>query len=738
LNQQDSQQNPQSDREFFDIDIRELLGALRRRPLLILACVVTSAIAFGVYSARRPKEYRAVAELLIEPVLPKILGDGFDVEDFGSRSIAEKTFINTQFKIIQSRAVYRDVIHRLKLTQDKDFKKDYGLTTATDSEKLVKLAERILRNRVVVNLQRNSRIVRIVVEDFDPNRAARLANTIGQTYIDISLERRLLSTRKASQWLDQRVTDFTNDIESAERDLASFKEKNMLISNSVEDRKGRITAGLNKLNNDSLQLRARLIELESEQAIIKEATGPNQASKKLAAIPRIHKSAIVQNFGKTLVTLEQHRAELLSRYGVRHPKMRAVNNQIKRVKIMREQEVENILGALTNEISALKKRELRIQKEMGSQRKKAQYLNSIALEYSKLSRQLGTNQDTFKSLLKRRLETNLSGQLESNFVSFQETAEPQTSPVRPSIPTQTTFGAVLGLLLGLLIAVGGALLDNTLHSQSDIENTLRLAFLGLIPKIETTELNPEPAVGGKMPRSRDMFILENPKSSAAECARSLRTNLMFLGAEKPLRRILLTSAGPSEGKSTTVIALGTTMAQAGSRVLIVDTDLRRPRLHKTFGVSGNTGLTSLLLETADKSETIKSTDVPGLDLLPCGPLPPNPSELLHTEKFSAILAELDEIYDRIILDSPPVNLVTDASILSQVVDGTIFVVKASKTSREAARRATRVLFSVRANILGAVLNDVDLKQGGYYRDHYYQYYRSGYTYGSDNENQAKA
>ena len=743
MNQRDpnlNQSDAQSEGEFFDIDFREILLALRRKPLLILACIIGFAVAFGVYAARQPKEYRAVAELLIEPVLPKVLGDGFDVEDLGARSSAEKLFINTQFKIIQSRAVFRDVIKRLKLTENQDFKKDYGLSAITKQADLIKATERILRSRALVSQQRKSRIVFVIVEDFDPNRAARIANTIGQTYIDVSLERRLHSTRKAAQWLDQRVTDFTNEIRNAEQALASFKEKNMLISNSVEDRKSRITAGLNKLNDDALQLRTKLIELESEADVIKEATAAEKTAKDLAAIPRIHKSSSVQNLTNNLVVLERSQAELSGRYGDRHPKMLAVNNQIRRVQSLREQEIENILGALNNEIATLKKRETRIQTEMGKHRKKAQYLNSLALEYSELSRQLGTNQDTYKSLLKRRLETNLSGQLESNFVSFQETAEPRKGAIRPSIPTQTAFGAMLGLIFGLLITVGTVMLDNTFHSQVDVENILRLAFLGLIPKIDSDDnfAIESQTVTGKVPHSRDMFIVENPKSSVAECARSLRTNLMFLGAEKPLRRILLTSAGPSEGKSTTVIALGTTMAQAGSKVLVIDTDLRRPRLHKTFGVSGKTGLTSLLLDAADKSVTIKSTDIPGLDLLPCGPLPPNPSELLHTEKFSSILKELEETYDRIILDSPPVNLVTDASILAQVTDGTIFVIKASKTTKDAARRASRVLSSVRANILGVVLNDVDLKQGGYYRDHYYQYYRSGYTYGSDAEGQAKA
>jgi capsular exopolysaccharide synthesis family protein len=290
--------------------------------------------------------------------------------------------------------------------------------------------------------------------------------------------------------------------------------------------------------------------------------------------------------------------------------------------------------------------------------------------------------------------------------------------------------------LGLLITVGGVVLDNTVHTQLDIESLLRLPFLGVVPSIraadEEAAAAANPSKAPKTPAVRDLFIIRSPKSSVAECLRSIRTNLLFLGTVKPLQRILLTSAGPVEGKSTAAIALGITMAQAGNKVLLVDTDLRRPRLHKTFGVPGNTGLTSVLLDAARIDEVIKSTEIVGLDVLPCGPLPPNPAELLHTERFRAILDQLSEKYDRVLFDSPPINLVTDAAILAQMVDGTIFVVKASKTSKDAVRRASRLLNDIKANILGVLLNDLDFEQDGYY------YYRYGYQYRQEPEKGASA
>ena len=727
-----------ADSELFSINLAEALRAIRMRPILIAACIVVCAAAFTFRAMRQRKVYSAVAEIVMEPMLPKILGEGFDVDERATRASAESAFFNTQYNIIQSRAVYRESISRLGLTKDTKFLEAYEVTTS-DEEAKIKAAEAILRGAVLVAPTPHSRIVKLIVEDYDPNRAARIANTVGQVYIDQSLESRLAATRNASKWLDKRVDEYQVELEGAEKALADFKRSNMLVSVSLEDRKNMVAAKLSAMNQQLIETRNKLIALESERAVAKKAASRTGTRDDLESVPRIAKSERVGGLKTTLVTLEQKRAELSSRYGARHPNMLAVQNQIDGVDALINKEIRLIVQALDNEIEALKGIERAVDAEMQTQVQKAMNLNNLALDYAKLSRKLGTTKETYGALLKRRTETDLSGLLETNFVRWLQTAEPRPWPIRPSVPIQTVIGILFGLALGLGIAIGGVLLDNTIHTQSEIEERLKLAFLGLLPKIEDEkkERKPPPPEGEMRPgysRARDLFIVENPKSAVAECARSVRTNLMFMGAEKPIRRLLLTSAGPSEGKSTTAIALGSTMALAGSRVLIIDTDLRRPRLHKTFGVSGEVGLTSILLETASMDDAIKSTDVHGLELLPCGPLPPNPSELLHTERFEKLMDRLGEHYDRILLDSPPVNAVTDASILSQIADGTILVVKASQTTKEAARRAARQLRDVKANVLGVVLNNVDLKEGGYYRDHYYQYYRTGYAYGSDAEN----
>lgn len=418
---------------------------------------------------------------------------------------------------------------------------------------------------------------------------------------------------------------------------------------------------------------------------------------------------------------------MMTRYGERHPDVEQLQQRLTEAEQHLSAEISLAMETLDSEIVAEKTLLTSLGSAIEAEKINAMELNGLGLEYSKLTRDFGTTKSLYQNLLKRQAEADLSAQLESNFVHWFERAEPRLQPVRPDVPQNTAFGAFLGLILGLMIAVGGVLLDNTVHGQTDVE-AMGLPFLGIIPSINEEDQAP------KTSEDRDLFIVRKPKSHVAECARSVRTNLLFMSTDRALGRLLVTSAGPSEGKSTTAIALAITMAQAGNRVLLVDTDLRRPRLHKTFGVKGESGLTNVLLKEATLEEAIKATDVVGLDVLPCGALPPNPAELLHGERFHEVKKEIENRYDRVIYDSPPVNAVTDSLILSQDVDGTVVVVKASATSKEFVRRAVRQLLDVKANVLGIVLNDLDFDNANY--RYYNYYYYSRYSYGSD-EKQAE-
>jgi polysaccharide biosynthesis transport protein len=290
------------------------------------------------------------------------------------------------------------------------------------------------------------------------------------------------------------------------------------------------------------------------------------------------------------------------------------------------------------------------------------------------------------------------------------------------------IGLVLGLVLGLALAFGLEMLDNTVTSQEQIEEGLGLAFLGILPSFHGRD--------GKQIHN-DLVVHEQPNSAAAECCRAIRTNLLFMSPDKPLRTILVTSSGPRDGKTTTAVSLAITMAESGNRVLLVDCDLRRPRVHSAFKTANGSGVSSLILGEGTLKESVKSSGIPNLSLLTCGPVPPNPAELLHASAFRALLEQMQQHFDRIILDSPPIGAVADAVVISTQVDGTVVVVKSGVTSKDLARRTVRALRDVNARVFGAVLNDINLEDrqsGGYY----YHYTKYGYYYGASDSKDSTA
>ncbi|MFW5926230.1 MAG: polysaccharide biosynthesis tyrosine autokinase, partial [Myxococcota bacterium] len=308
--------------------------------------------------------------------------------------------------------------------------------------------------------------------------------------------------------------------------------------------------------------------------------------------------------------------------------------------------------------------------------------------------------------------------------------------VEPNVRQNVGFGLVGGLLLGLAVAVAIGFLDRTVRHQGDVE-AIGATFLGIVPVIEA----PSAGQGKKrMPWNRrkrkrssmarnadDLMAHHKPQSSVAECARVVRTNLTFMSADDPAKSIVVTSSSPQEGKTTIAINLAIVVAQTGRKVLLIDTDLRRPRLHRVFNVSAQRGVTSYLVGEQRLADAVTATEVDNLSVLPCGPIPPNPSELLHTSSFDRLLREAGGEYDMVIFDSPPLGAVTDAAIIAPQVDGTVLVSRVRKTQKEMLRASKRQLQAVKANLLGVVLNAVDLsdKQFGY---RYYYYYRQGGYY----------
>jgi capsular exopolysaccharide synthesis family protein len=293
----------------------------------------------------------------------------------------------------------------------------------------------------------------------------------------------------------------------------------------------------------------------------------------------------------------------------------------------------------------------------------------------------------------------------------------------------------MGTILGVALALLRGLLDRTVKTPDDVEKIVGATCLGLVPAVEGKTLSRQKR-RDRSPHPPELLVNDEPLSSVAEAARTVRTSLLFMSPDKPFRTLLVTSAGPSEGKTTIACYIATAMAQAGKRVLLIDCDLRRPRVHRIFGGAGRElgpGLTTTLLEEG-AGDPVVPTVVPNLSIVPAGPIPPNPSELLHSEKFKQFLAKMQLRFDEVIIDSPPVVAVTDATILSTLVDGTVLVVRAHKTRKDFARHGYRLLTDVGANVAGVLLNAVDFGSDEY--KYSYQYYRRADYYGTPGDRRA--
>ncbi|MEQ9324922.1 MAG: polysaccharide biosynthesis tyrosine autokinase, partial [Polyangiaceae bacterium] len=330
----------------------------------------------------------------------------------------------------------------------------------------------------------------------------------------------------------------------------------------------------------------------------------------------------------------------------------------------------------------------------------------------------------------RTKEADLSRMLRVNNISIVDRPLVPTAPVSPNVPLNLALGVFLGIILGIGIAFLRGLMDRTLKSPEDVKQELNVTFLGLLPQFGKSSDSP---YGGKT-RHRGRRIMEGPTelvvhhaptSGVAEAARAIRTNLMFMNPDDPARTLLVTSAGPSEGKTTVATCIAVAMAQAGQRVLLIDCDLRRPRIRSVFGIPTGSGVTSVLLDT-EFAEAVRETEVPGLHVMTSGPVPPNPAELFHTGRFKKLLDEASRRFDRVIIDSPPVAAVTDATILSTLVDGALLVVRAGKTRKDVGRHALRSIQGVGGKLAGVVLNAMDVSRSSYGYAPYYYYAKDSY------------
>lgn len=721
--------SPSPKGETFDLRTQALVLWAHKWVVLVVALLVAGGVAF--WTLRQPRIYEAVCSIEYDPTPPRPLGT--KVEDVASPAFSmfsNREFYETQNRIIASRVVAEMVVRRLGLHRDAAFMGVPDAQRGSWEGATVEDAAEVVRGRLVVEQLRDTRLVLIKVRDADPERAQRIANAIADAYIEKTMNDRMSSTISALEWLGTQVDELQDELHAADEALHRFKQEHDVLSLSMEDRQNLIANEIELLSRSLTETRVHRIELQSRVGQLRAAV---ESDPLTAASPALAELTSVQEL-RTQLRLKQAEMESLrTRYGAAHPRMVSLQNEIDQLRTDLDAEVRSVLRAAEAELREAQSTERGLSGALARANQQGLELNHWEMEYSHLVRERDSKAAIYDLVLKRSAETDLTRMLRVTHVRVVDRALRPRSAVAPRVTLNLSAGILGGLLLGVVVALLVERSDRRIRNLEDIEG-LGLPVLGLVPRIGGAT-----ATGPRRRRqvaqastNKDLIAHLQPMSGVAENLRTIRTNLSFMGADGGLRAFVITSALPREGKSTVVINLAITLAQSGKKVLLVDTDLRRPRIHRAFGLPSRRGVTTALVGEAAPSDVVLTTEIPGLDIVACGPVPPNPSELLHTEAFRHFVAAMRERYDHVIFDSPPLGAVTDAAILAGQLDGVIIVVKSQSTTREALRVTARQLHDVNARILGAVFNDVDLSHGRYGEGTYYYYRREGY-YTSDED-----
>jgi capsular exopolysaccharide synthesis family protein len=427
----------------------------------------------------------------------------------------------------------------------------------------------------------------------------------------------------------------------------------------------------------------------------------------------VTQSGLIQALKQNHADLVRQSLELKEKYGEKHPRMLALQDEIRSIRSAITDEIQKIAKSVEIQYKVAAAKEQGLIKALEQAKKEVNELNKKAIQYGVLKREVESNRQLYDMVLKRGKETALTSGLKSTNIFIVDRAEVPLRPVKPQVARTALLAAVIGLMLGVGLAFFLEFLDRTIHGPNEVKRYLGVPFLG---PVGVTDLE-ENGRGG------ELVVLAEPRSSFAESLRTIRTNVVFSFTEPTQNSLVITSAGPQEGKTLISANLAVIMAQMGRRVLLVDGDMRRPRVHKVFGTSGEPGLSNLILGKCPPEAALRDTRIRPLKLLPAGTIPPNPSEILASRRMEDLLGQMKQQFEFVIFDSPPLLSVTDAAVLGGQVDGTILVVKASETSREHARRALDHLLDVKARVLGVVLNQVDFDKERYYYSYYYRYYQ---------------
>jgi polysaccharide biosynthesis transport protein len=716
------------------IDLLEYWRAISKRRWSIFGLTLLVAVlAFLVVSNMRPI-YRSVNTMLIEQGKNKVVS----IEEVYSQGMIQREYYQTQVEILKSDDLARKVVRKLNLASHPDFDPRQAehswWSRLLGSPEIVAASDRQAEDAAVqrlkaglqVQLVRNSQLVQVGFSSFDKELAAKVPNAIADTYIESDLDARMAMSQKASEWLRERMAELKTKVDSSEKSLQDYRDRERIV-----DTKGLAMSGagrqLEELTKSLVEARQKRAEAESAFALVQQIkTGRAQAN--YDSVPVVLRNPLVQAMKSAEAEAERRLGDAAKRYGPEHPRMIQARAELDSARENTRKQIEIVVAGLSKEYEQARANEQAVERALSQSKSDIQGLNRKEFQLGVLERDALQNRNLYDMFVNRLKETNATGDLQSTIARVIDPATVAGGPFSPNRNRIVGTAAGATLILAAILALLLDRLTNTLNSTSEVESRLGVPALGVLQKIKGFV---------KKGFVSELAFFNDTQSTFAEAVRTVRTSVLMSSLDDLHKVVVITSSVPEEGKTTLSFNLACALGQV-KKVLLVDGDLRRPKIGKLVGRDVKApGLADLVAGQAQVSQCVFFDERAGIHILAAGTVPPNPLELLSSRRFEDVVTKLKEAFDIVLIDSAPLQLVSDAQVLSQFASSVIYVVKADSTPYQVAQNGLRKLRRVNAFVLGVVLNQLDIERAEKYYGEYsgYRSYRgykkSGYnrTYG---------
>ena len=724
------------------IDLLEYWHVLVKYRWMIITAILATVALTAIATWRTIPSYQATVRIQIDPNQPNILPfKRTEVPEMAY--VLSQEYLKTQFEVLRSRTLARRVISKLKLEQNSEYATNTASSTmgrfsklwipqttetaepetpATEDRRLNRVVDAFLGNLTTSPI-RNSRVVDLNFISRDPKLAADIANTLADEYIQMSFETGYNANIASSNFLSKQLIDLKARVENAQEALVRFSQQHNIYE--LSEKENVIIQKLSDLN-------AAVTAAETDR-MQKEALWDEVRAVRPKEFPEILRNPLIKELETNLATLRQQQAKLQASFKEGWPQLDQLNSQIEEAERQLKVQWENAVRSAEGAYRAAMRQESLLRQALDSQKRESDLYNQNSIQYSILKRQADADKQMYDGMLQSMNEAGVSASLQSNNIHILDSAEVPEKPHWPRPLLNLALAFAVGSLIGVGLAFFVEHLDRSIRTLDDIDRYLKLPSLGIIPR----HTKPSLAANNKLLASRnasdpksvnsqksvEWIACHDTGSVSTEAYRNLRTSIL-LSAHKgnPPRSLLVTSSQKGEGKTTTAINMAIALAQTGAKVMLLDCDMRNPNVHKALNLRNDAGMSTFLSGNADLSSLIQVSSIPNLSVVPSGPIPPNPAELVGSPHMQEGLLLLQSLVHYVVIDTPPVLAVADARILGTVADGVIMVVKAGTTSKDAVRHTKQLLEEINARILGILLNNVDLHSAGYSRYSYYYGY----------------